>query len=334
MIGEMLAKNQSIEELILKENKPLKDVRLRAPRARARARARTSPEWAARAPSFCVLTSSARARDQEGAIAIAKGLAGNTTLLQIDLMGMPKLGMSERVLTAFIDMYATNFHLKRSPGGSSTLRKHARQAHDAQQPDPSTHRPGQDVRRPAPGRRLRGTGVAVKGAPSTAGADGKPPEVAKAPLVPRRDASVPARRRPRPRAAPPASENGGGRRRRSGPDDGAAVEDSNMALVGSRPRQGRAQGPRSSSPRGKDAARRSGSRSGASRSSRSSRGRRTSTAASTTATRTSCSRRRSTPRPPSSAARSCAGTSTSGSARTRASTSRARPRTRRSSSTT
>ena len=38
MIGEMLAKNQSIEELILKENKPLKDVRLRAPRApRARA---------------------------------------------------------------------------------------------------------------------------------------------------------------------------------------------------------------------------------------------------------------------------------------------------------
>ena len=60
-----------------------------------------------------MLTSSARARDQEGAIAIAKGLAGNTTLLQLDLMGMPKLGMSERVLTAFIDMYATNFHLKK-----------------------------------------------------------------------------------------------------------------------------------------------------------------------------------------------------------------------------
>ena len=53
------------------------------------------------------------AREQEGAIAIAKGLAGNTTLLQLDLMGMPKLGMSERVLTAFIDMYATNFHLKK-----------------------------------------------------------------------------------------------------------------------------------------------------------------------------------------------------------------------------
>ena len=30
LIGEMLAKNQSIEELILKENKPLKDVRARA----------------------------------------------------------------------------------------------------------------------------------------------------------------------------------------------------------------------------------------------------------------------------------------------------------------
>ena len=39
MIGEMLAKNQSIEELILKENKPLKDVRLRAPRAPRAARA-------------------------------------------------------------------------------------------------------------------------------------------------------------------------------------------------------------------------------------------------------------------------------------------------------
>ena len=60
MIGEMLAKNQSIEELILKENKPLKDVRTRA-RARAPS-SRRGPFFAhfaiARAPR------SARARAQ------------------------------------------------------------------------------------------------------------------------------------------------------------------------------------------------------------------------------------------------------------------------------
>ena len=116
LIGEMLAKNQSIEELILKENKPLKDVRARARtahchwhkrRATPRARARTCP------PSPCSPRPE-RARDQEGAIAIAKGLAGNTTVMQIDLMGMPKLGMSERVLTAFIDMYASRSEATRS----------------------------------------------------------------------------------------------------------------------------------------------------------------------------------------------------------------------------
>ena len=60
MIGEMLAKNQSIEELILKENKPLKDVRLRAPRS---PRARAHPNLPrARLASACSREPARRAR--------------------------------------------------------------------------------------------------------------------------------------------------------------------------------------------------------------------------------------------------------------------------------
>ena len=137
--------------------------------------------------------------------------------MQIDLMGMPKLGMSERVLTAFIDMYATNFHLKKI-----TWRLDHRLANTLARlvtRNNSIHRridQGKTFDDLLPDA-LRGTGVVVKGVASTAGADGKPAFVPKAALVPAAE--------PAPAPAPAPKKKGGG--------DGAAVEDSNMALVGS-----------------------------------------------------------------------------------------------------
>ena len=84
-------------------------------------------------------------------------------------MGMPKLGMSERVLTAFIDMYATNFHLKKI-----TWRLDHRLANTLARlvtRNNSIHRridQGKTFDDLLPDA-LRGTGVVVKGVASTAG---------------------------------------------------------------------------------------------------------------------------------------------------------------------
>lgn len=50
---------------------------------------------------------------QDGAVALANGIASNKTLREMNLMNMLMLGKSERVLRAFIDMYETNITLKK-----------------------------------------------------------------------------------------------------------------------------------------------------------------------------------------------------------------------------
>mmetsp|Transcript_63571 Transcript_63571/g.127702 ORF Transcript_63571/g.127702 Transcript_63571/m.127702 type:complete len:185 (+) Transcript_63571:400-954(+) len=45
---------------------------------------------------------------EEGALALAAGIAENQVLERLDLMGMPLLGKSERVLRGFVRMYASN----------------------------------------------------------------------------------------------------------------------------------------------------------------------------------------------------------------------------------
>lgn len=75
MLGAMLSANTTITELDLSENKPMKE---------------------------------------EGAIAIANGLVNNTTLRELDLMGLLGSAVkSEKVLRAFIDMFQVNLTLKK-----------------------------------------------------------------------------------------------------------------------------------------------------------------------------------------------------------------------------
>jgi len=56
---------------------------------------------------------SSNAFKEDGGIAIANGLAQNVALRQLDLMSIPALGRSERVLRAFINMYDSNLTLKK-----------------------------------------------------------------------------------------------------------------------------------------------------------------------------------------------------------------------------
>lgn len=103
-IGELcdaLSENSIVETLVLKEC-GLGDVAVGR-----------LGEFLSTNSSITYVDLSANPLKEDGAIALARGLATNSSVKELNLMGMLNLGKSERVLNAFVDMYQTNFTLKK-----------------------------------------------------------------------------------------------------------------------------------------------------------------------------------------------------------------------------